>query len=251
MARLYVARVSHRRLVPVMHAFRYRVFGLLLDVDRIDAELGPLALVSHNRFNLLAFHDRDHGPGDGSPLRPWLEQRLAEHGFRFVPAGIELMCFPRVLGYVFNPLALWFCRDRRGRLRAVVCEVSNTFGQRHCYVLGRHPGDPGWRAVRRVFKQFHVSPFLPPRGAYRFRFHPPAGRVGVTIEYRDDHRVVLQARLAGTALALTDGALAGQSLRTPLMTLKVIAMIHWQALRLYLRGVPVHPRPSGAPAGSA
>lgn len=244
-ATLYRADVIHRRFAGAARAFRYRVFYLLLDLDTVAADLARTRLLSHNRRNLLSFHDRDHGPRDGSPLKPWVETLLRERGIEIGGGRVRLLCLPRLLGYVFNPISLWYCQDRGGAMRAVVCEVHNTFGERHCYVLTGPRGGPlDGEAAPRKAKRLHVSPFFDTAGEYRFRLTRPARRLSVGIDYYRDGERALYAGLTGRGRSLTDRALLAELARTPLMTFKVIAMIHWQALRLWLRGLPVHRKPA-------
>lgn len=242
---LYPGEVMHKRLLPFRHRFAYRVFSLLVDLDELPALDRRLRLFSHNRFNLFGFCDRDHGARDGSPLRPWIEARLAEAGLSLPGGSFQLLCFPRVLGYVFDPLTVWFCRDRAGALRAVLYEVRNTFGDKHGYLLpvaaGRAPGEPLRQSCA---KAFHVSPFLPMAGRYRFRLHEPGARLSLLIREELPEGEVLVATQTGRRRPLGDGALARLFLALPLMTLKVIAAIHWQALRLWLKGARFHRRPA-------
>ncbi len=252
-SRLYTGEVMHKRLLPFRHRFRYRVFSLLLDLDELPRLDRELRLFSHNRFNLFSFHDRDHGGRDGRPLRPWIAARLAEAGIESdiatdIAGGrgrIELLCFPRVLGYVFNPLTIWFCRDSSDRLRAVLYEVRNTFGDKHGYLLpvaeAHRPEQPLRQACA---KGFHVSPFLPMDGGYRFRLHEPGERLSVLIREDLPEGEVLVATQTGRRAPLDDRRLARAFVAFPLLTLKVIAAIHWQALRLWLKGARFHRRPA-------
>ncbi|PWR23337.1 DUF1365 domain-containing protein [Zavarzinia compransoris] len=242
-AALYLGLVFHGRLRPVRHAFRYRVFSLLLDLDRLDEAAAGCRLFSHNRFNLLSFHDRDHGARDGSPLRPWIEARLADHGLGHLAGGrIEVLCFPRLWGFVFDPLTIYYVARADGTIGAVVYEVKNTFGEQHCYVLAAGPG--GGPIRHDADKAFHVSPFVAMAATYRFRLSVPGERLQVTIDEHDDRGRLLIASLTGARRPFTDRALAAAVVRHPLMTVKVVAAIHWQALRLWLKRLPIHPRPA-------
>ena len=246
---LYLGRVMHARLRPFRHRFAYRVFTCLFDVDALPALGRRMRLFSHNRFNLFSFHDRDHGARDGSALRPWVEARLAEAGIELAGGAIRLLCFPRLLGYVFNPLSIFFCHAPDGRLAAIVYEVKNTFGDQHCYVLAVGAGDDGAPVVQRTDKIFYVSPFIEMDCTYRFRLNAPDERLAVLIRQTDPKGELLVATLTGTRRPLDDRQLLGAFLRHPLMTLKVIAAIHWEALRLWLKGARLVPRPD-AVAGS-
>ena len=241
---LYVGSVIHRRLVPPAYRFRYRLFQLCLDVERIPACFSHLRWLSVNRFNLFSFHESDHGPRDGSPLRPWIDGVLRRAGLDLEGGTVRLLCMPRVLGYGFNPLSVWYCHHADGSLRAVLCEVRNTFGEWHGYLL-HEQGRPMTGAVRsRAVKCFHVSPFFPVAGEYRFRLGPPAEHFSVTIEYQEGGKGRMLASQRGQRYALTDGRLLGLALGHPLQSLKVIAAIHWQGLMLWLRGARFHRKPA-------
>lgn len=245
-AALYAGRVMHRRHGASAHAFEYRVFSLLADLDALPELDRGLRWFSHNRFNLLSFHDRDHGPRDGSALRPWLLALLARHGVDGAGRRLRLLSFPRVLGYVFNPISLWLV-DRPAAdagLEAIVCQVHNTFGDQHCYLL--HGGGMPLNQVVRAQggKRMHVSPFIALAGDYRFRFDMAAERFDYTVEQREDGRPLLVARHWATANAMDDATILRLWCRHPLLTLKVIGGIHWEALRLFLRGTPFHARPA-------
>lgn len=242
--RLYRARVMHRRLWPVRYRFAYRVFHLLLDVDRIEQDARALRLFSHNRFNLISFHDRDLGPRDGSPLRPWIERVLAdEAGIALDGGRVQVLCMPRVLGFGFNPISVWYCQHRDGRLLAVLCEVHNTFGEAHGYLIHARGQALSWPVRATKAKCFHVSPLIAMRGEYRFCISAPGRDASVVISEFQQGRVLLNAAWRGRDGALSDRALAGACIAMPFMTLKVVAMIHWQALLAWLRGAPFVRKP--------
>lgn len=237
-ASLYWCRVMHERLLPFRHKFNYRVFSLLLDIDRLAEITAASRLLRHNRFGLLSFHDCDHGPRDGTALRPWVEAALAREGLQEAAARIRIFCFPRLFGYVFNPLSIFFCYDTGERLRAVLYEVKNTFGDQHVYLIEV----PLQNAIGPVIeqsaeKQFHVSPFLPLDGQYRFRLLPPGEKIGISItQLSPGGAVQLLATQTGRHEALNDHSLLKAVIRHPLMTVKVIAGIHWEALQLWRKG---------------
>ena len=240
---LYPSRVMHRRLVAPLYRFVYRLFYLLLDIDRVDELHQSLRVFSHNRFNLLSFHDADHGGAEPGGLRAWAERLLASEGIRLDGGRIRLLCLPRILGFTFNPIAIWYCVHRDGSLRALIAEVRNTFGERHSYLLASGGRPLTYEGPHEKDKCFHVSPFMDLSGRYAFRFSEPGETVRVLIHETREGAPLLDATLAGERRALTDGALLAQVARMPWMTLKVVAGIHWEALKLWLRGAKFHRKP--------
>ena len=232
---LFLGHVMHRRLRPAVNAFVYPVFYVQLPLRRLAS--AKCAIFGVDRKNLLSFHSRDHGPRDGSPLLPWIEARLREQG---LPADgeIVLQTFPRVCGYVFNPVSFWYCHDRSGALIAILAEVNNTFGGTHSYLLHRH-GEPLHDGEEMTAdKLFHVSPFNEVEGGYRFRFHLQRAVQLARIDYDDAEGELLLTSISGKPRDWSAAALLGAFLRMPLLTLGVMARIHWQALKLWLKGVP-------------
>ncbi|MBB4285263.1 DUF1365 domain-containing protein [Roseospira goensis] len=237
---LYAGTVLHRRLKPKRHRLDYRVFSLLLDLDELPDLDRRLRGFGHNRWAPLAFHDRDHGPGDGRPLRPWIESALAEAGLDLGGGPIRVLCYPRLWGYVFNPLTVYFCHHADGRLGAVLHEVNNTLGERHCYLIPVSESDAADRVVRQTCdKRFYVSPFIAMETTYHFKIKPPDDKVAVAIQQTDAEGTVLHASFTGARRPLSDRTLAAAVARHPLMTLKVIVGIHWEALNLWIKGVKV------------
>ena len=243
---LYAGQVMHRRTRPRRHALRYRLFSLLLDLDEIDTLGARLRLFSRGRFNLFAFHDRDHGAGSDEPLRAQVERMLRAAGMAPDGGAIRLLAMPRILGYAFNPLSVYFCHRRDGGLIAILYEVNNTFGQRHSYLLPVALGATS-PIRQRTAKTFHVSPFMGMDMRYDFRVVPPCDRLAITIVGSDATGPIITAVLACRRRELTDAALLGAFVAHPLLTLKVVAGIGWEALRLWLKRVPVHRLPP-APA---
>jgi len=234
----------HGRRGAVENAFRYRVDYLLLDPEAA-AGRGP-ALFSRNRGNLMALHDIDHGGERGAGRGAvWVREVLARQGLDSVTWGqVLLMAQPRVLGHVFNPVAFWLCHDAAGALRVVVAEVNNTFGQRHSY-LCHHDDLSAIAATDRLSarKVFHVSPFQPVAGEYTFRFDIRPDRVGVWIDY-DAPDGGLLATLTGHRAPLNSRAILGMALRRPFGSRRVLALIHWQALKLWWKRAPFRPVPA-------
>ena len=237
-ARILFGSVMHRRLRPAQHRFVYPVFGLLLPLDRLDQADAPFFSV--NRRNLFSFRYADHGARDGSHPLPWIRALLAREGV-VADGEIWLQCFPRMLGYVFNPVSFWYCHDRGGALRAVLAEVNNTFDERHNYLVAHADGRPiRDREALEARKVFHVSPFMAVQGHYRFRFHarPDDPRRLARIDHADADGDLLHTAISGTAAPLTGARLMGAFFGYPWMTLGVMARIHWQALRLWLKRMP-------------
>jgi DUF1365 family protein len=242
---IYSGSVSHTRLMPARHSFRYRVFSLLLDLDEIDAFAKKSWLFAHNARAIVSFHDKDHC--DGRPLREWADAALAKAG---IAAGgpIRLLCYPRLWNYVFNPLSVWFCYRSDGILAATIYEVHNTFGECHAYVLR---ADANAAALRQeCAKDFYVSPFLSMDCNYSFFIQPPCETVLIAICETERGAPVLNATFSGVRQTLSDRLLALALLHHPLMTLKIVAAIHYEAFRLWLKRVPhhAHLKPS-APSG--
>ncbi len=241
---LYVGAVMHRRQRPIRHRFEYRVFWLLLDLDSLRETASAVKLLSIDRFNLISFYARDHADGRDGSLRDKIAALATAAGFA-ADGPIRLLTMPRVLGYAFNPISVYFCHDARDRPTAIVWEVSNTFGERHSYVIG--VDDPDANVQRqRCMKELHVSPFMGMEIEYRFRV--VHRRNGLTIGIADYDRdgLLMSAALTAERRPLTDRALLAAFLRMPFETVKVTAAIHWEALRLWLKGA----RFTRGPAGS-
>ena len=234
--------VRHRRLRPVVHAFAHPTYFLLLPMRQLRQH-GPGEL-RRNRAGLVSFHDRDHGQG-GEDALAWVEGLLAEQGIGDVDGEIWLHTYPRVLGYVFKPVSFWYCHRADGSLAAIVAEVNNTFGERHCYLLTGP--DLHWGRTLQAEKVFHVSPFCPVRGGYRFRFMRTEERTVARIDYDDGHGPLLQTSVSGHLEPLTARSVRSAFFSTPMMSLGVIVHIHLHALRLWWRRVPFHRKPE-APA---
>lgn len=225
---------------------RYRVFSLFIDLDDLPGLARRLRLFAHNRFGLFSFFDRDHGSGDGAPLRVWVDGTLARAGLAPDGGAIRLLCYPRILGYVFNPLSVYYCHRRSGALMAMVYEVNNTFGQRHSYVIPVEASEAG-EIRQSCDKHFYVSPFMAVAGRYHFRLDPPDERLSVAIDYRDENGLLLHAGFAGRRVPLSDRALARAFFKYPLMTMKVMAGIHWEAAKLWRKRVPLVKQPPPPP----
>lgn len=251
-ATLYVGQVMHARMKPVAHRFTYRVMNLLIDLDRLGEADTQSRLFGVNRAALYSFHEKDHGDRDGKSLRAYAQHRAAEHGIDLTGGRVRLLCYPRLLGYAFNPLSVYYCDDAAGGLALLIYEVRNTFGELHSYVLPMREGDISPAGVRQSqAKSFYVSPFIEMPMRYQFRITPPEASVKLRILETDAEGPLLAATFFGERRALNSAALLRACAAFPLLTFKIIAAIHWEALRLWLKGLPLVPRPARAPAKTA
>lgn len=231
--------VWHRRLRPVEHAFRYSGYFLMLPLRSLRTQ--PEAVLRRNRRGWISFHDSDHGEG-GADALAWFEQLLHSEGIDDADGEVWLHTFPRVLGHVFKPVSFWYAHRSDGSLAAVLAEVNNTFGERHAYLLAGP--DLAWGREQMARKQFHVSPFCEVRGEYRFRFERSDKRTLVRVDLHDENGPLLQTSVGGTLHPLDRTTVRRAFFGTPLMTLGVIARIHWQALRLWAKRLPFHGKPT-------
>ena len=244
---LYVGSVMHRRFTPRLHRFRYRAFWLLLDLSELEALSRRLRFFSHNRFNLLSLRDTDHGDGSATPLLLQVKAHLSGAGIDIEGGSVRLLCMPRMLGYCFNPLSVYFCSRRDGGLAAILYEVHNTFAERHSYLIPA--GAKTGTIHQRCEKVFYVSPFLDMRLDYEFFLRRPGDRIAIAIRVCRANRPVMTACLAGTRRPLSDFALLRAFSTIPAVTLKVTLAIYWEALRLRLKGLRFfdHPAPPEHP----
>lgn len=239
-------QVRHARLRPKANAFAYPTYFLMLPMRSLRDGAMPAGALPLNRPGWLSFHDRDHGdgrgPGAGGALA-WLDELLAQHGILDATGEAWLHCYPRVMGYTFKPVSFWYCHAANGALRAIVVEVNNTFGERHCYLLDR----PVHGMELHAAKRFHVSPFCRVEGSYRFRFFVDEQRTRTVtrIDHHDDEEgLLLQTSVSGQLVPLTRATVRQALWRHPAMTFGVIARIHWQAARLWLKRVPFFTKPA-------
>ena len=238
----------HRRFGPKPHWFRYRAFWLLLDLEELEALSRRLRFFSLDRFNIFGLSNTDHGDGSSTPVYDQIMRRLESAGIDLKNGTVRLLCMPRVLGYSFNPLSVYFCHRSDGEVAAIVYEVHNTFGQRHSYLI---PVNCDAATLHhQCGKKLYVSPFLDMAMRYDFSIRAPAERIALSIRTSQGDRPVMTACLAGNRRPLTDRGLMSVFLAIPALTLKVILAIHWQALRLWLKGLPLHRRAPLRPAGA-
>jgi len=238
---LLVADVSHSRSFPKKHSLHYKVYYLCFRLSQLQQLSSKI--LSVERFNLFSFFEKDHG---FAPMHAenWARSVLAQKGLTQADGDIVLLTLPRVMGYAFNPVSFWFCLDKEGQLRAVISEVNNTFGERHAYVCAHEDqriiDKDDWL---RTQKRFHVSPFLEVSGYYHFRFAYSEDKIGVWIDHYDNDKMILTTSVTGKRETLSDASLIRCFFRYPAITLKVIAMIHCQALRLVMKGIKYHNKP--------
>lgn len=241
--RLMRGLVIHTRKSPRFHQFRARVTTVQLPLRSLAAKMAtPGFGWAIDRWALLAVHRQDHG--DGRPLLEWAEAQLLNAGITEADGEIWLSCLPRMLGYVFKPVSFWFCENKAGNVVAILAEVNNTFGDRHAYVLDCRPGYRDGQTIGQE-KRFYVSPFFPERGHYQFRFHHEKNAAGTSlarIEVVEGHGAALITSISGRTKPLTHASASAAWIAHPLSSLSVIALIHWQALILWIKRVPLFPR---------
>lgn len=227
-------KVMHKRLFPKVNAFNYQVYNFALPL----AQLSNLPF-AYNKPGAVSFYDRDHGHCDGSDLETWARGILADYKIESADGDITLICMPRIFGYVFNPVSFWLCHDQAGDVRAILCEVHNTFSEKHTYICAH-------KDQRKITKKetmtgqkvFHVSPFMKREGHYVFRFDTKPGQFGAWVDFYDvEGRQKLLTYIVGQLKPMTRSSLRRAFWGYPLMTLKAITLIHWQALRLIFRGI--------------
>lgn len=238
---LYVGQVRHRRLRPRVHDLAYRIYLLLID---LDAPLPRSRVLKAGRFGLMSFQPADHGDGSDRPLREQAVDRLRRAGVTGPIDRVQLLTMPRVLGYGFNPISIYWAWRPDGSLAGIVHEVTNTFGERHSYAAAAGPDRVQRHAAD---KRLHVSPFMDMDMGYAFRLSPPGETVEVVIDLKDAEGVKLTASFIGERRPMTDGALLKAWLAHPLLTLKVIGGIHWEALKLWRKGLRYRRKPPPHP----
>ncbi len=231
---LYVGSVIHKRFKPKEHYFKYKVFSLYLNLDEIDKIKKKIPFFSYNKFNLISFYDKDHGERDGSSLKLWVRKKLDEAGIANNIKNINLLCYPRIFGYVFNPLSIFFVFDKYSSLIATMYEVKNTFGEQHTYIFKTKDNN---LIKNHCDKKFHVSPFMDLNSTYNFKILKPGKKLSIVIDQRDKEGKLLFASQDGKKIELNSKNLIISYLKHPLMTFKIISAIHFEALRLWLKRI--------------
>ena len=230
---IYKGSVSHRRFKPVKHYFSYKTFSILFDLDELENLQQKISLFSYNKFNLFSFYNKDHGDRSGDSLSDWVKDNLKKNNLNFNISKIKLLCFPRIFGYVFNPLSIFYCYEN-SNLKVVLYEVKNTFNEQHTYIF---PIDQKSKIIsQHCNKKFYVSPFIEMETDYNFRLSEPAERLKVYIKQTDKIGKVLIACQTGKKQIMSTKQLLIHFLFHPMMTLKIILAIHFEALRLWKKG---------------
>lgn len=240
---IYTGFVTHSRLRPKKHTFKYRVFSLFLDLDEVEAVSKSLTFFGFNKANVLSFHEADHGSGTSGMLKHWAKAQLENAGIGSTNVKVFILCYPRIFGYVFNPLTIYFCFDTNERLVAFLYEVSNTFGERHTYVMPIDCCNAGTEKNiyrQRCAKTFHVSPFMPMECHYNFKIELADDNLSVSIFEEDEDGLLLFANFTAKASPLSNLSLNRAFLTHPLMTLKVSGSILWEAFRLWRKGLRIY-----------
>ena len=231
---IYNGTVIHKRFKPKLHFFKYKVFSLLIDLSELDILSKNISFFSHNRFNLISFFDKDHGARDGTSLVEWVKKNLNENKIDHKDIKIKLLCYPRILGYVFNPLSVFYVYNKKEELISILYEVKNTFGEQHTYIFKVENDN---LLQHNCEKKFHVSPFIEMNCNYFFRILKPAQKISVIIDQYQLNEKILYASQDGTRVDLTSSELIKSYLKHPLMTFKIISAIHFEAFKLWTKGI--------------
>jgi len=231
---IYNGTVIHKRFKPKMHFFKYKVFSLLIDLSELNTLDKKINLFSYNKFNLISFFDKDHGERDGSSLVEWVKNNLRENEINTENIKIRLLCYPRILGYVFNPLSVFYVYDNNEQLISILYEVKNTFGEQHTYIFKLENNN---LLQHNCEKKFHVSPFIEMNCNYFFRILKPAEKISVIIDQYQSNEKILYASQDGKRTDFTNSELIKSYLKHPLMTFKIISAIHFEAFKLWVKGI--------------
>ena len=232
---IYNGQVIHKRFKPKEHFFKYKVFSLLLDLSELSLLDRELKIFSYNKFNILSFYDIDHGPRDGTSLISWVKENLNNNNINSKEIKIKLLCYPRVWGYIFNPLSIFFVYDKNSNLISILYEVKNTFGEQHTYVFKVDKDDQLFEHSCK--KKFHVSPFIEMNCLYYFKILKPTDKLSVVINQNDDGGKLLFASQDGLKNELNNKNLMISYISNPLMSFKIIGAIHFEALKLWIKGI--------------
>ena len=232
---IYSGNVVHKRFKPKIHFFKYKVFSLLIDLSELELLDKNLKIFSYNKFNIVSFYDSDHGARDGSSIKKWVIDNLKKNNIDNENIQIKLLCYPRIFGYVFNPLSVFYIYDNNSNLISVLYEVKNTFGEQHTYIFKT---DIDQNLIQHTCKKkFHVSPFIEMDCTYFFRLLKPGKKISVIIDQNDKDGKILYASQDGVRSEMTNGNFIKSYLKHPLMTFKIILAIHFEAFKLWSKGI--------------
>ena len=232
---IYSGNVVHKRFKPKVHYFKYKVFSLLIDLSEIESMEKNLKIFSFNKFNIISFYNKDHGARDGSSIKDWVINNLKKNNIDTNDIKIKLLCYPRIFGYVFNPLSVFYIYDKNLNLISILYEVKNTFGEQHTYIF--KTGIKHNLLQHMCKKKFHVSPFIEMNCIYFFRLLKPGNKISVIIDQNDEDGKILYASQDGVKSELTNVNLIKSYLKHPLMTFKIILAIHFEAFRIWTKGI--------------
>jgi len=232
---IYTGTVIHKRFKPKVHSFNYSVFSLLIDLSELDLMNNNLRIFSYNKFNIVSFYSKDHGPRDGSSLRNWVIENLQKNNIETEGIQIKLLCYPRIFGYVFNPLSVFYIYNKNSELISILYEVKNTFGDQHTYIFKTKKNE---NLIQHICKKkFYVSPFIKMDCIYFFRLLKPGNRVSVIIDLQDQEGKILFASQDGEKSELNNKNLIRSYIKHPLMSFKIIVAIHFEAFKLWSKGI--------------
>jgi DUF1365 family protein len=232
---IYNGTVIHKRFKPKIHYFKYRVFSLLIDLSELEYLSEKIKFFSHNKFNLVSFYEKDHGNRDGSSLVSWVKKNLKDNNINSEDVKIKLLCYPRILGYVFNPLSVFYIYNIDEKLICILYEVKNTFGEQHTYIFKVDNDQNLYQ--HNCSKKFHVSPFIEMNCKYFFRLLKPGEKISVIIDQYQTDEKILYASQDGQRVDFNTKELIKSYLKHPLMTFKIISAIHFEAFKLWLKGI--------------
>ena len=232
---IYTGNVVHKRFKPKIHYFKYKVFSLLIDLSEINLLDQNLKMFSYNKFNIVSFYDKDHGARNGSSIKNWVISNLKKNNIDTENIQIKILCYPRIFGYVFNPLSVFYIYDRSSNLISILYEVKNTFGEQHTYVFKT---EINHNLIQHTCKKkFHVSPFIEMDCTYFFRLLKPGNKISVIIDQNDNNGKILYASQDGVRSDINNINLIKSYLKHPLMTFKIIFAIHYEAFKLWSKGI--------------
>ena len=232
---IYNGTVIHKRFKPKIHYFKYKVFSLLIDLSELEYLSKKIKFFSHNKFNLVSFYEKDHGNRDGSSLVSWVKKNLKDNNINSENIKIKLLCYPRILGYVFNPLSVFYIYDKSEKLVCILYEVKNTFGEQHTYIFKVDNDQKLYQ--HNCSKKFHVSPFIEMNCKYFFRLLKPGEKISVIIDQYQTDEKILYASQDGQRVDFNTKELIKSYLKHPLMTFKIISAIHFEAFKLWVKGI--------------